>query len=120
MESTWEAFEAHYRKWKAYIRSDAVVLASFDEAYVANPSFQAMVDIGPDALPYLIEKLRTDEEAHFLIHVLSEITKKRFTPEEIAMAQVRYDTPLGNQHYAAMWLDWWAEHGTKNDERNVQ
>jgi hypothetical protein len=107
MGNTATNFENHYQKWRTYCRSDAVALSSSDDAYVNNPHFQAMVDMGEDAVPYIMQKLRTDEDAHFLIHALERITNKRFTPEEIEEAKVRYGTPLGNQGYAAMWLDWW-------------
>ncbi len=109
MRSTAATFEDYYKKWKSFIQSESVALMSSDDAYVNNPHFQEMVDMGEEALPYIIEKIETDEEAHFLIHALERITNKQFTPEEIEAGKARYGRPLGNQGYAAMWLDWWNE-----------
>lgn len=109
MKNTAAVFENHYQKWKSFIRSKPIALMSSDDAYVNNSHFQAIVDMGKEILPYIVEKLETDEEAHFLIHALERITNKRFTPEEIEAGKARYGEPLGNQGYAAMWLDWWDE-----------
>ena len=107
MKNIAEAFEDYYQTWKSFTQSDDVVLSSFSEEYINNPHFQAMVDLGPEAVPDIIQKLQTDESAHFLIHALERITHKRFTPAEMATAQARYGAPLGNQGCAAMWQDWW-------------
>lgn len=109
MKDTRNEFENYYKQWKTFCQSNAVALMSSDDAYVNNPHFQAIVDMGEQALPYLFEKLQTDEDAHFLIHALERITNKQFTPEEIEVGQARYGAPLGNQGYAAMWQDWWNE-----------
>jgi hypothetical protein len=100
-------FERHYQDWKTFIASGDLVLSSISEDYTNNPHFQAIVDLGPDAVPYIIEKFDTDEEAHFLIHALERITNKRFTSSEVEAAQARYGETLGNQGFAAMWKDWW-------------
>ena len=65
--------------------------------------------MGEEALPYIFEKLDTDEDAHFLIHALNKITNKRFTIEEINAAKAHYGSILGNQGYAVMWRTWWDE-----------
>jgi hypothetical protein len=107
MKDAAEIFEDHYQRWKSFCQSEAVRLESSDEAYINNAHFEAMVDMGEEAVPGMIEKLRSDEAAHFLVRALERITNKRFTQEEIEAARSRYGAPLGNQGYAAMWVDWW-------------
>jgi hypothetical protein len=113
MKTLAEIFEDHYQNWKSFIRNDAVFVSSLDEDYINNHHFQAIVDLGEAALPYIVEKLRTDEDAHFLIHAMEQITHKRFTPSEIAAAQASFGSPLGNQGFAAMWVDWWSKQSGK-------
>jgi hypothetical protein len=110
MKSSAETFEDYYQRWKSFIENDAISLSSRDDDYINIPQFQAIVDLGPEAVPHIIEKLQTDEGAHFLIHALERITHKRFTPKEVKAAQARYGETLGNQGLAAMWVDWWKEH----------
>ncbi|HSS22522.1 MAG TPA: hypothetical protein VLL54_20795 [Pyrinomonadaceae bacterium] len=106
-------FEDLYQAWKSFIESDDIRLSSVSKDYISNPHFEAIVKLGPEAVPYIIEKLETDESAHFLIHALEEIVHKKFTPEEIEQGQARYGVPLGNQGYAAMWRDWWRRQGSE-------
>ena len=116
MKNIGEVFEDYYQKWKSFTQSDPVALASSDEDYINNPHFQAIVDLGEDAVPYILHKFKTDESAHFLIHALEGITHHRFTPAEMTAAQTRYGAPLGNQGFAAMWRDWWNTHHSGESE----
>jgi len=109
MDAHRERFEQYYRKWKTHIQDDEIALSSSDDAYIQNPPYRAMVAMGWDAVPHIIEKLRTDEDAHFLIHALKEITGKQFMEDDIKAARAQYGRPLGNQAYAAMWIEWWNE-----------
>ena len=109
MKNSAFVFENRYQQWRSFCQSGTTRLSSISDPYINNSYFQAIVDIGDEAVPYIIEKLQTDEDAHFLIHALERITKKRFTPEEIRVAQTLYGTPLGNQGYAVMWRDWWTK-----------
>lgn len=107
MKTSAEVFEEYYQQWQSFSQSEAVVLSSRAEDYLDSAPFQAIVEMGEAAVPYIIEKLQSDESAHFLIHALERITQKRFTPAEIAAAGSRYGTPLGNQGFAALWCEWW-------------
>ncbi len=100
-------FEDHYQKWKSFCQSDEVMLSSSDDDYIDNEHFRAIVNMGEEAVPHIIEKLQTDADAHFLIHALRRITGRQFTTAEIEAAQSRYGAPMGNQGYAAIWVDWW-------------
>ena len=106
MQSIRDRFEALYREWKAQVRSGPTSLSSSDDAYVAVPAFRAMVALGQAAIPFMIEKIRTDEDAHFLIHALAEITGEHPPP---ARADRAAGGPLGNRAQAAAWVAWWDE-----------
>jgi hypothetical protein len=106
MQSIRDRFEALYREWKEQVDSGSVSLSSSDDTYVSLPAFRAMVALGEAAIPYMIEKLRTDEDAHFLIHALAEITGERPRPPAPGAG---VDRPLGNQATAAAWVAWWDE-----------
>ena len=87
--------------------SGATELSSDDAAYTSLPSFRALVELGWPAVPHMIEKLRTDEEAHFLIHALAEITGEHPLYEETGAGGRPPERPLGNQAEAAAWIAWW-------------
>ena len=107
-----ETFEDRYRQWKAFIAGDdAISLSSSDAPYVSNPQFEAIVELGEPAIPFILEKIRTDDDAHFLVHAIERITGKRFTPRELEEGGRRHGSPLGNQGYAALWEEWWRERG---------
>jgi hypothetical protein len=100
-------FERAYREWKAYCARPEIAEHSSDAEYINNPKFQAIVELGTEVVPLIISKLKEDPEAHFLIHATERITRKRFSREETDEAKKRFGSPLGNQGYARMWIDWW-------------
>jgi hypothetical protein len=102
-----EVFENLYEKWRSFIQKDDLSLSSLSEDYINNEHFQAIVDLGLKAIPFIIQKLQTDENAHFLIYALEEITKHSFNAAEIAIARDRYGGEFGNQLLAKMWQEWW-------------
>jgi hypothetical protein len=106
-------FEKLYQRWNASSETGVRSLSSADSSYTETPEFEAIVNMGETAVPYIIAKLETDADAHFLIHALERLTNKRFTQEEIEAAQRRYGKPFGNQGYARMWIDWWKQTGKK-------
>ena len=109
MQSIRDRFETLYRQWNEQVASGPISLASSDDAYVGVPAFRALVALGAPAIPFMIEKLRTDEGAHFLIHALAEITDER---PRLPASGSGPDGPLGNRAAAAAWVAWW-------DERNA-
>ena len=106
MADAHDTFEAHYQRWQAHVEGEAVSLASDDRPYIDNAPYRAIVEMGWPAVPHIIEKLRTDEQAHFFIHALAEITGHRFTAGETS---AEAQQPTGNQAEAARWLAWWDE-----------
>jgi hypothetical protein len=103
-----ERFEQLYEEWSRSLQQGAALYSSSDRDFIQNPPFEAIVALGPDALPFIMEKLRSDAHAHFLIHALARITGKQFSPEEIAASHSPADGPIGNQAFARLWLSWWA------------
>jgi hypothetical protein len=106
-DETTSLFEQAYEKWKTYCARPEVMEQSRDEAYINNGPFREIVALGEEALPLIIRKLNEDEGAHFLIHALSAITGKRFSSEELDKAAARSGSPLGNQGFARLWIEWW-------------
>jgi ATP-dependent helicase/DNAse subunit B len=66
-------FEERYQQWKSFINIGTLSLSSFSDDYINNEQFQSIVDLGPEAIPFIIEKMKTDEDAHFLVHALERI-----------------------------------------------
>jgi hypothetical protein len=102
-----ERFEQLYRAWSSDVQHNMNPYSSSDRDYIQNPHFEAIVDLGSEALPFIMEKLRSDEHAHFLIHALTRITGMHFSPEEVAASQARAAGPIGNQAMVQLWLSWW-------------
>lgn len=106
-ETVGERFEQLYREWLSYVRQSLISYSSADRDYIQNPHFDAIVDLGSDALPFIMEKLRSDDEAHFLIHALARITGKNFSRKELEAHRSPADGPSGNQTFVQLWLSWW-------------
>jgi hypothetical protein len=60
------AFQMHYRRWKGQ------TVASKDEAIYDNKHYRAIIEMGPDVIPYLIDDL--ENEPGFLFNALRRIT----------------------------------------------
>jgi len=66
-------FEERYQQWKSFIHTGTLSLSSFTDDYINNEQFQSIVDLGPEAIPFIIEKMKTDEDAQFLVHAIERI-----------------------------------------------
>lgn len=112
-QSISDRFNALYRDWNQQVAAGPTSLSSSDDAYIALPAFRGMVALGRPAIPLMIEKLRSDAEAHFLIHALAEITGEQPGPPAPRNGA---DHPLGNQSSAAAWVAWWDERNAADTE----
>lgn len=112
-QSIRDRFDALYRAWNEQVATGPASLSSSDDAYLALPAFRGMVALGRPAIPLMIEKLRADAEAHFLIHALAEITgeQPRLPPPRNGAGD-----PRGNQSTAAAWVAWWDERNSAGTE----
>lgn len=100
-------FAERYQEWQRHCSRSEVSESSSDRAYIDDPSFAALVALGEEAVPLIIDKLGSDPDAHFLVHALARITGVRFAAEELAEARREFGDPLGNQGLAQLWLRWW-------------
>jgi hypothetical protein len=106
-------FLRRYEDWKHYVREDASCqMASSDAPFIENPSFRAIVALGPAAIPAIVAHLFRDDCSHFLHHALRELTGHKFSPEDRAAALQLFGQ-LGNQAECAMWLGWWMKNRHK-------
>lgn len=100
-------FKSYYKSWIAFIRSPDASEFSSDAEYINNAYFQKIVDLGEKVLPAIVKKMKEDLEGHFLVHAMEKITGHRFSQEEITAGIRKYGSPLGNQGFAKLWIDWW-------------
>jgi hypothetical protein len=107
MSSPASDFDEKFRQWKAFCARPEIAEQSSDGAYVDNAPFRAIVALGADVVPLIIDKLKADPDAHFLIHALEQITGKRLSAAQLDEGRRRYGSPLGNQGYAKLWIEWW-------------
>ena len=70
-------FEERYQQWKSRIESGEISLSSSARDYISNPEFEAIVELGEEALPFIFEKMQTDEAGHFLSYAVERITGRR-------------------------------------------
>ncbi len=55
-------FEAAYRAWMDRVNGDTrILLSSFQESHVELPEYDAIVALGPDALPFVMERLEAGD-----------------------------------------------------------
>lgn len=71
-----EMFERRYLSWKESVKSTAW-LKSTARGYVDNLEFQAIVDLGPSALPHIVAKMESDAAGNVLWHAIRRIAKVR-------------------------------------------
>jgi len=102
-------FEEYYNRWKSFINNTDISEYSSDSEYVDNKYFNKIISLGEQALPYIVEKMKEDPEAHFLIHAMEKITGKRLSKKEIVEGIEKYGSPLGNQGFAKIWIEWWGK-----------
>ncbi len=112
-------FTDRYERWRAYINRPTIdFFSSADAPQVENEPFREIVALGPEAISFIMQRLLCDEEGHFLINALAEITGHQFPDEEIKAAELLFGKPLGNQAMAAMWLGWWWKQQRKQHALN--
>jgi hypothetical protein len=90
-----QRFDALATEWKA-----ATALLSSTTAMVAHPAYQAIIDLGPVAVPLLLKDLQL-EPVHWFE----------------ALEAITGDNPVPSEHHgnipamAADWLAWGRHHG---------
>lgn len=107
MTSTRDDFEQAYRRWRAAASAPARARLSSSAAVAEGPELDAIVALGPPAVPRILEAMERDPDAHFLVLALERITGRRPGEDELASARARFGAPLGNQQLAVLWREWW-------------
>ncbi len=94
------AFEKAYDQWRDLMNQSEMIESSGARIYGSEP-FQRIVELGPPAVPYIIEAMR-DESYPYAFHLrvaLSRISRRRWVVEGVLRAS--------NARRAQMWAQWW-------------
>jgi hypothetical protein len=68
-------FNIKYKAWKEYVSHPAIMAKSTGSARINNKFFSAIVDLGPNVLPIIVEKMQKDSEADILWQAIQRIAK---------------------------------------------
>lgn len=104
--------EQQYRKahqaWREHINADP---NCHDKAnatpFIDNPPFKAIVDLGENALPFLIRDLEKSEEKdsdHLLHFAVQRITKL-----DVARLYPNNTLPMSDRDRSRLWVRWWRD-----------
>lgn len=101
------AFEDRYQIWRTWV-NDHPYLSTYTEC----EEFQAIVELGPRVLPWLVEKIEGNADDFHLEVAIQRIAKRRFDRTEWPEGK------LGDAKTAAgMYMHWWKEGRFKTGER---
>jgi hypothetical protein len=97
-----DAFESAFQEWQRDIQNPEIQLLSSLDARTMLASYRAIIDLGPEALPFLFEKL---QKGHFYLNeAIAEITRVNLRND--------YPDDIGEQKLSEHWLEWWKRHQT--------
>jgi hypothetical protein len=71
-------FNARYKAWEKYISYPSIEILSTSTSRTDNPFFDAIVELGPPALPFIVAKIEKDSPPRWLSAAVTRITKVRF------------------------------------------
>jgi hypothetical protein len=95
-----EKFDALFEEWQRAIQDPKVQLSSRPQDYIDNEPYRAIVKLGKDALPFIIEKL---EHGVFLLNqAVADIEGIRM--EEIIGKEKRFPS---EQEKSELLINWW-------------
>ena len=102
-----DTFENRYQVWRAWVTAHPAL-----STYTTSQEFQAIVELGPSAIPFLVEKIEKNPEDFHLEVAIHRIAKKRFDKTEWPQEK------LGDaKTAAAMYVEWWKEGRFKTGEQ---
>ncbi|MBN1803650.1 MAG: hypothetical protein JW837_00225 [Sedimentisphaerales bacterium] len=84
-------FEDNYKKWKDFCKSPTVMVSSEISTRLNSPYYRNIVEIGPSAIPYIVQKSKEDPDFNWLGWAWAEITRI---------------TPTKNKHWESI-ENWW-------------
>lgn len=105
--TTREEFLSAFKEWTNESDTNSLRLDSNPTHFQNLESFQRIIDLGKEAMPFIIEKLR---EGHFLLnHAMGEITHI----DIINLRRSRMDF-LSEQAISNLWIEWWEDNSKKS------
>lgn len=104
-----ERYWAARNAWKEYLRQNPNIQESSNTSdYISNEPYEAIVALGPEAVPFIIQDLEKGD--FFLNSAIKRITgmdaRKVYPNENI----------IGEQDVSKLWIRWWHEKG-KHEKR---
>lgn len=102
-------FEDAYGQWVKESESGSLSFASNSETLQELESFQRLVDLGEESLPFIVEKL---QEGNFLLnYVMEKIIG-------IRIFNIRRDaySILSRQDISKIWIEWWRKNRRKYEK----
>jgi len=110
-------FEHRYSAWTKYIApydgtSSTVLLDAWAESGLQSPGFQHIVELGPEAVPFMVHAIEDNGLLHpasLLSFAVAKITRKSFglTPEEMRGHFQSGDEIATLKRIRQQVLDWW-------------
>ncbi len=74
-----EQFEQKYKTWKNYISQFKIMISSTTSSRTECNEFKEIVNLGPKAVPFIVDKMKSGSEDSWLLSVaLQNITKVKF------------------------------------------
>lgn len=100
-------FESRYQAWKESARP-AALLQSTARGRVDTPEFQAIVDLGPLALPHIAAKMESDATADILWHAIRRIAKVKICEKyDAATNSILFPDYPDLERGGNVYLHWW-------------
>lgn len=99
-------FNENYNKWQQYISKPEVKISSNSSVYINNEPFRRIINMGEEALPLIIEKMKNgknenwNESQFFLWHAARDITGKDLSDKN------KFES---EQMKAEKYIIWWQQ-----------
>ncbi|WP_028314354.1 hypothetical protein [Desulfatibacillum aliphaticivorans] len=110
-------FDEAYRNWQIYCDTPDVMYSSLRSTYVENEPFGAIINLGPPALPVIMEKLQKDKDndwqgGDFLLwYAVKEIT---------GVDLEQWDLFESEPDIAEKYIQWWHENKASWSQGHAQ
>lgn len=95
-----EKFDVLFAEWKKAIQDPKILFSSRPQDYINNGPYREIVELGRDALPFIIEKL--EQGVFFLNQAVTEITGIKM--ERIIDKERRFPS---EQEKSRLLVKWW-------------
>ncbi|ACL04743.1 hypothetical protein Dalk_3053 [Desulfatibacillum aliphaticivorans] len=110
-------FDEAYRNWQTYCDTPDVMYSSLRSTYVENEPFGAIINLGPPALPFIMEKLQKDKDndwqgGDFLLwYAVKEIT---------GVDLEQWDLFESEPEIVEKYIQWWHENKASWSQGHAQ